>query len=29
MAFHIDGEYLGETEGVAFRFVPNALCVVA
>jgi diacylglycerol kinase family enzyme len=29
MAFHIDGEYLGETEGVAFRFVPDALCVVA
>jgi diacylglycerol kinase family enzyme len=29
MAFHIDGEYLGETEAVAFRFVPNALCVVA
>jgi diacylglycerol kinase family enzyme len=29
IAFHIDGEYLGETEGVAFRFVPDALCVVA
>ncbi len=29
IAFHIDGEYLGETEGVAFRFVPGALCVVA
>jgi diacylglycerol kinase family enzyme len=29
MAFHIDGEYLGETESVAFRFVPDALCVVA
>ena len=29
MAFHIDGEYLGETEAVAFRFVPDALCVVA
>ena len=29
IAFHIDGEYLGETEAVAFRFVPNALCVVA
>jgi len=26
--FHIDGEYLGETESVAFRFVPDALCVV-
>ncbi len=29
IAFHIDGEYLGETEAVAFRFVPDALCVVA
>ena len=29
MAFHIDGEYLGETEAIAFRFVPDALCVVA
>jgi diacylglycerol kinase family enzyme len=29
IAFHIDGEYLGETEDVAFRFVPDALCVVA
>ena len=29
MAFHIDGEYLGETRSVAFRFVPDALCVVA
>jgi diacylglycerol kinase family enzyme len=29
IAFHIDGEYLGETEGVSFRFVPQALCVVA
>jgi len=29
MAFHIDGEYLGETKSVAFRFVPDALCVVA
>ncbi|HTR94102.1 MAG TPA: diacylglycerol kinase family protein [Trebonia sp.] len=29
IAFHIDGEYLGETESVAFRFVPDALCVVA
>lgn len=28
IAFHIDGEYLGETEAVAFRFVPDALCVV-
>jgi diacylglycerol kinase family enzyme len=28
IAFHIDGEYLGETETVAFRFVPDALCVV-
>jgi diacylglycerol kinase family enzyme len=29
IAFHIDGEYLGEIEGVVFRFVPEALCVVA
>jgi diacylglycerol kinase family enzyme len=29
IAFHIDGEYLGETKSVAFRFVPDALCVVA
>lgn len=29
IAFHIDGEYLGETEGVTFTFVPDALCVVA
>ncbi|MGD0706233.1 MAG: diacylglycerol kinase family protein [Trebonia sp.] len=29
MAFHIDGEYLGERESVAFRFVPDAMCVVA
>jgi len=29
IAFHIDGEYLGETESVAFRFLPDALCVVA
>lgn len=29
IAFHIDGEYLGLTEGVSFRFVPGALCVVA
>jgi len=29
IAFHIDGEYLGETEAVAFRFVPDALCVIA
>jgi len=29
IAFHIDGEYQGETEAVAFRFVPDALCVVA
>jgi diacylglycerol kinase family enzyme len=28
IAFHIDGEYLGETEAVTFRFVPDALCVV-
>ena len=29
IAFHIDGEYLGETEQVAFTFVPDALRVVA
>jgi diacylglycerol kinase family enzyme len=29
IAFHIDGEYLGLTEGVSFRFVPRALCVLA
>jgi diacylglycerol kinase family enzyme len=29
IAFHIDGEYLGETESVAFRFVPDALSVIA
>jgi diacylglycerol kinase family enzyme len=29
IAFHIDGEYLGETESVEFRFVPAALSVVA
>jgi diacylglycerol kinase family enzyme len=29
IAFHIDGEYLGETESVAFRFVPDALRVIA
>jgi diacylglycerol kinase family enzyme len=29
IAFHIDGEYLGETEGIAFSFVPDALRVVA
>ncbi len=28
IAFQIDGEYLGETESVAFRFVPDALSVV-
>ena len=28
-AFHIDGEYLGERESVAFRFVPDAVCVIA
>jgi diacylglycerol kinase family enzyme len=28
IAYHIDGEYLGETEAVAFRFVPDALRVV-
>jgi diacylglycerol kinase family enzyme len=29
IAFHIDGEYQGETEEVTFRFVPEALCVLA
>jgi diacylglycerol kinase family enzyme len=29
IAFHIDGEYLGETQSVVFRFVPQALCVLA
>jgi diacylglycerol kinase family enzyme len=29
IAYHIDGEYLGETESVAFRFTPSALCVIA
>jgi diacylglycerol kinase family enzyme len=29
IAFHIDGEYIGETESVEFRFVPAALSVVA
>ena len=29
IAFHIDGEYLGETEQVSFTFVPDALRVVA
>jgi diacylglycerol kinase family enzyme len=29
IAFHIDGEYLGETESVAFTFVPDALRVIA
>jgi diacylglycerol kinase family enzyme len=29
IAFHIDGEYLGETERVAFTFVPDALRVIA
>ena len=29
MAFHIDGEYLGQRSSVAFRFVPDAICVVA
>jgi diacylglycerol kinase family enzyme len=28
-AFHIDGEYLGERDSVAFRFVPAAVCVIA
>jgi diacylglycerol kinase family enzyme len=29
IAFHIDGEYIGETESVEFQFVPAALSVVA
>ncbi|HEV3381585.1 MAG TPA: diacylglycerol kinase family protein [Trebonia sp.] len=29
IAFHIDGEYLGETEKVSFRYVPDALSVFA
>jgi diacylglycerol kinase family enzyme len=29
IAFQVDGEYLGETEAVRFRFVPHALRVVA
>ncbi len=29
IAFQVDGEYLGETEAVNFRFVPHALRVVA
>lgn len=29
VAFHIDGEYLGETEKVAFRHLPNAMRVIA
>jgi diacylglycerol kinase family enzyme len=29
IAFHIDGEYLGETESVEYRFVPGALSVIA
>jgi diacylglycerol kinase family enzyme len=29
IAYHIDGEYLGETESVAFRFIPGALTVIA
>jgi diacylglycerol kinase family enzyme len=29
IAFHIDGEYLGETEKVSFRFIPDALSVFA
>ncbi len=29
IAFHVDGEYLGETEAVKFQFVPHALRVVA
>jgi diacylglycerol kinase family enzyme len=28
IAYHIDGEYLGETEAVTFRFLPDALRVV-
>ena len=29
VAFHIDGEYLGEIEKVAFRHTPNAIRVIA
>lgn len=29
IAFHIDGEYLGEAETVSFSFVPDALRVIA
>ena len=29
IAFHIDGEYLGEVERVAFTFIPDALRVIA
>jgi diacylglycerol kinase family enzyme len=29
IAFQVDGEYLGETEAVPFRFVPDALRIVA
>jgi diacylglycerol kinase family enzyme len=29
IAFHVDGEYLGETESVKFQYIPNALRVVA
>jgi len=29
IAFHVDGEYLGEIESVKFQFVPSALRVVA
>jgi len=29
IAFHIDGEYLGETKSVTFIFVPEALSVIA
>jgi diacylglycerol kinase family enzyme len=28
IAFHIDGEYLGETELVTFRYLPDALHVI-
>jgi diacylglycerol kinase family enzyme len=29
IAYHIDGEYLGETKAVTFAFIPEALCVYA
>jgi diacylglycerol kinase family enzyme len=29
IAFQVDGEYLGETEAISFRFVPRALRVIA